>query len=165
MSESLGLIPLPVAIVAAAARNERGCATGTLAYVSYSPPLIATSLNAASRTYRLLAESGEFSLSILGEGQAELAVQAAAPSEGDTFAEFGIPLLESPVGRSAPGVAGATVLWCDLESATQAGSSVLCVGKVADWRAGEGSPLLRFSHRYRALGSAVDVTDEAPYPL
>lgn len=166
MSEALAHVAMPVAVVAAAHGAERACSTGTLTYVSYSPPLVATSIRAASRTYSLLAASGQFSLSLLAGSQAELAVRAAAPSDGDKLAEQGIPVAEPPAGFAAPGVAGAVaVLWCALESASEAGSYVLCVGRVEEWRGGEGDPLLRFDRRYRSLGPGIDVAEEARYPL
>jgi flavin reductase (DIM6/NTAB) family NADH-FMN oxidoreductase RutF len=70
----------------------------------------------------------------------------------------------------APGVAGAAaVLWCALESAVETGRSILCVGRVIDWRGGGASPLLRLGRRYRSLGAVLEVEDgddgEAGYPL
>ena len=157
---------MPVAILAVADGTDRTCSTGTLSYVSYSPALVATSLNATSRTYALLRASGEFSLSVLGDGQAELAVRAAKPSTGDKFDEQDIPVAVPPPGFASPGVkAAVTVLWCKLESATELGKYVLCVGRVEGWTGSDGEPLLRFARRYRALGADVEVTEEAPYPL
>jgi flavin reductase (DIM6/NTAB) family NADH-FMN oxidoreductase RutF len=162
MSEALAALPLPVAVVAAAHGGERSCSTGTLTYVSYAPPLVATPLAGSSRTLALLRESGEFSLSVLAADQAELAVRAAQPSEGDKFAEQRIPLLD---GR-LPGVAGAAVvLFCELESTTESGAYVLCVGRVTGSVRGAGEPLVRLDHRYRALGARIDVAEEARYPL
>jgi flavin reductase (DIM6/NTAB) family NADH-FMN oxidoreductase RutF len=166
MRDALARLPLPVAIVGAASGGERSCSTGTLTYVSFEPPPVATPLAAASRTCRLLRESGEFSLSLLAAGQAELAVRAAAPSDGDKFAEQSIPVLAAPAGAAAPAVDGAaTVLWCALESVTEAGRYLLCVGRVTAAATGAGEPLLRFERRYRALGADVPVAEEAPYPL
>jgi flavin reductase (DIM6/NTAB) family NADH-FMN oxidoreductase RutF len=163
VSDALAALPLPVVVVAAAAGGVRSCSTGTLTYVSYAPALVATPLASTSRTLALLRERGAFSISVLGDDQAELAVRAARPSDGDKFTEHSIPLLDDDV---APAVAGAPlVLWCVLESADEAGSSVLCVGRVERARRTEGEPLLRFDHRYRALGRGIDVAEEASYPL
>jgi flavin reductase (DIM6/NTAB) family NADH-FMN oxidoreductase RutF len=163
MSDALLALPLPVAVVAAASNGARSCSTGTLTYVSYAPPLVATPLATTSRTLALLRERGAFSISVLADDQAELAVRAARPSDGDKFAEQSIPVLDDEV---APAVAGAAlVLWCVLESTGEAGSHVLCVGRVERSRRGEGEPLLRFDRRYRALGAGIDVAQEARYPL
>jgi 3-hydroxy-9,10-secoandrosta-1,3,5(10)-triene-9,17-dione monooxygenase reductase component len=166
VSEALASLPLPVAVVAAESGGTRSCSTGTLTYVSHSPPLVATPLSAASRTYELLRASGEFSLSLLAETQAELAVRAAARSRGDKFAEQQIPVAPPPAGMRAPGVAdAAAVLWCALESAVETGRYILCVGRVIDWRASDASPLLRLGRRYRAIGAVIDVDEEPGYPL
>lgn len=163
MSESLASVPLPVAVVAAAAGNVRSCTTGTLTYVSYSPPLVATPLATSSRTLALLRENRAFSLSVLADDQAEVAVRAARASVRDTFAEHEIPLLDDERG---PAVAGAAlVLWCGLESAAEAGVAVLCVGRVEGSLAGAAEPLLRFGRRYRGLGQIRPVAEEARYPL
>jgi len=163
MSDALAGLPLPVAVVAAASSGARSCSTATLTYVSYTPPLVVTPLAKASRTLTLLRERGTFSISLLADDQAELAVRAAQPSDGDKFAEQSIPVLEDDV---APAVAGAAlVLWCKLESTSDAGSHLLCVGWVERSHRGEREPLLRFDRRYRVLGGAVAVAEEARYPL
>src|SRR5215469_16431346 len=108
---------MPVAVVAAASNGARSCSTGTLTYVSYAPPLVATPLARTSRTLALLSDRGAFSISVLADDQAELAVGAARRSEGDKFAEQSIPVVDDEL---APGVAGAAlVLWCTLHSTSE----------------------------------------------
>jgi flavin reductase (DIM6/NTAB) family NADH-FMN oxidoreductase RutF len=163
VSDALAALPLPVAVVAAVSNGVRSCSTGTLTYVSYTPALVATPLAKTSRTLALLRERGAFSISVLADDQAELAVRAARPSDGDKFTEQSIPILDDDV---APAVAGAAlVLWCALESCDEAGAYVLCVGRVERSHRDEREPLLRFDRRYRALGRGIDVAEEAPYPL
>ena len=163
MSEALAALPLPVAVVAAASGDARSCSTGTLTYVSYAPPLVVTPLAKASRTLALLRERGAFSVSVLADDQAELAVRASQPSERDKFAEQSIPVVDDDV---APAVGGAAlVLWCTLESTADAAEYSLCVGRVERSRRGDREPLLRYGRRYRALGSGIAVAAEARYPL
>jgi flavin reductase (DIM6/NTAB) family NADH-FMN oxidoreductase RutF len=163
LSDALAVLPMPVAVVAAASNGARSCSTGTLTYVSYAPPLVATPFARTSRTLALVRDRGAFSISVLGDDQAELAVRAARTSEGDKFAEQSIPVVDDDL---APGVAGAAlVLWCTLESTSEAGGSVLCVGRVERFHRGEREPLLRFDRRYRALGLCIAVAEEARYPL
>jgi flavin reductase (DIM6/NTAB) family NADH-FMN oxidoreductase RutF len=158
----LSLLPLPVVIVAAAAGGERSCSTGTVTYVSFDPPLLATPLGARSRTGRLARASGEFSVSVLSGGQAELAVRAARSSGGDKFAEQALPIAEPPAGFAAAGIADSVVTyWCRVEESAGA----LLVGRVEHTNAGEGEPLVRFRRRYRALGTEVTVSEQALYPL
>jgi len=160
----LASLPLPVAIVAAAAGEERS--TGTVSYVSDEPPLLAVPLSARGRTARLARESGELSVSLLGDGQAELAVRAARSSSGDKFAEQEIPVLDPPEGAVAPAVAGsASVYWCRVVGEHLHGGGLLLVAEIEKYANGDGSPLLRFERRYRSLGSAVEVAAEADYPL
>src|SRR5207244_5929929 len=107
---------------AAAAGDERSCATGTATYVSLEPPRLATPLAPASRTRRLAEASGEFSVSILSEAQAELAVRAASSAD-----------CEVPVDGCV------AVYWCELESA----DGPLLVGRIRDAVTAELAPLLR----------------------
>jgi flavin reductase (DIM6/NTAB) family NADH-FMN oxidoreductase RutF len=162
----LASLPLPVAIVAAAAGEERSCSTGTVSYVSYEPPLLAVPLSARGRTARLARESGELSVSVLGDDQAELAVRAARSSSGDKFAEQQIPVLDPPEGAVAPAVAGsASVYWCRVLGEHPHGRGLLLVAEVTSHARGRGVPLLRFERSYYSLGSAVEVAAEADYPL
>ena len=166
--EALTQLPLAVVVVAADAGGERSCSTGTASYVSFEPPLVVTPLAVGSRTGALVREAGAFSLSILGEDQAEIAVRAAAPSDSDKFAEQGIGVIPPPPGHTAPGVAGSlAVLWCELESAATAGRTLLAVGRIraAETARDERVPLVRYERRYHVLGAAAAVEAEAAYPL
>jgi flavin reductase (DIM6/NTAB) family NADH-FMN oxidoreductase RutF len=159
-------VPLPVAIVAAAADGERTCSTGTVTYVSLEPPLLATPLAAAGRTCGLIRRSGELSISILAEGQAELAVRAARSTEGDKFAEQEIPAADAPPGCSAPGIEGAVaVYWCSVEATLPADGALLVLARAREATVAGGEPLLRFHRRYRRLGADIPVAAEAAYPL
>jgi flavin reductase (DIM6/NTAB) family NADH-FMN oxidoreductase RutF len=131
---------MPVVVVAAEAGGERSCATATVTYVSLEPPRLATPLREGSRTRRLAEASGEFTVSVLSDAQAELAVHP-------------VPHPPSPVA----------VYRCTLESA----DGPLLVGRVlAAESADDGpGPLLRFRRRYHALGAPIAVDAEADYPL
>jgi flavin reductase (DIM6/NTAB) family NADH-FMN oxidoreductase RutF len=135
----LAYLPLPVVIVTAEADSEQACATATLSYVSLEPPRVATPLRAGSRTRRLAETSGAFTVSVLADTQAELAVHPVA----------------SPPGAVA-------TYRCTLESA----DGPLLVGRIDDAdTTDDAAPLLRFRRRYHALGARIDVAHEADYPL
>jgi flavin reductase (DIM6/NTAB) family NADH-FMN oxidoreductase RutF len=156
----LASLPLPVAIISAAAGGERSCSTGTATYVSYEPPVLATSL--AGRTGRYARESGEFSVSLLSEAQAELAVRAARASDGDKFVDQQLPIIDPPAGFTAPGIAGSVaVYWCRVAESL----GTLLLGQVEQTSSSDAEPLLRFRHHYRALGAELAVGEEAVYPL
>jgi len=125
-------------VITAAADGERSCATGTVTYVSLDPPLIATPLREGGRTRRLAEASGEFSVSILSETQAELAVEP-------------VPDIDDCVA----------VYRCTVERA----DGPLLIGRVQAAVTSELAPLLRFRRRYRALGRELDVAEEADYDL
>jgi flavin reductase (DIM6/NTAB) family NADH-FMN oxidoreductase RutF len=163
----LASLPLPVAVVSAASGAERSCSTATVSYVSVDPPLVSTALSATGRTRRLLELTGEFSVSLLADGQAEVAVRAARHADADdTFAEHRIPVAEPPAGYTAPAVAGAAaVYWCAVESAVPTHQALVVVGRVLHHSESDAGPLLRHRRRYRALGAAITVAEEAPYPL
>ncbi len=159
-------LPLPVAIIAAAAGGERSCSTGTVSYVSFEPPLVAVPLAARGRTAEPARRSGELSVSLHEQGQAELAVRASRTSTGDKFAVQEIPLLAAPEGAAAPAVAGSSsVLWCRVVGEHTHGSGSLFVAEICTHLAGDGPPLLRHERRYRGLGAAVPASEEADYPL
>jgi len=156
----LASLPLPVAILGAAAGRERSCSTGTVTYVSIDPPVVATALS--GRTGRFARVSGEFSVSLLSDAQAELAVRAARPSDGDKFFDQQIPIVDAPAGFAAPGVAGSVaVYWCRVDRV----DGVLLLGRVEQSSESDAEPLLRFRRRYHALGTEVAVGEQAPYPL
>jgi len=162
----LAVLPLPVAIIAAAAGEDRSCSTGTVSYVSFEPPLVAVPLAARGRTAELARRSGELSVSLLEQGQAELAVRASRSSGGDKFAEQEIPPLDAPAGLLAPAVAGSSaVLWCRVVGEHAHGSASLFVAEICTHLEGGGSPLVRYERQYRCLGLPVPVGEEADYPL
>src|SRR5206468_4238187 len=67
VGDALAALPLPVAVVAAASNGARSCSTGTLTYVSYAPPLVATPLAKTSRTLAILRERGAFSIAVIAQ--------------------------------------------------------------------------------------------------
>ena len=134
----LASLPLPVVIVSAEAGEERSCSTATVTYVSLDPPRVATPLRPGSRTRRLAEASGAFSISILSDRQAELAVHPVADVTGCV-----------------------AVYRCSVEDA----AGPLLIGRVDDAVTNDVSPLIRFRRRYRALGAELEVAEEADYPL
>jgi flavin reductase (DIM6/NTAB) family NADH-FMN oxidoreductase RutF len=165
---ALAQIAHPVAIVAAAAGQERSCATGTVTYVSHDPPLVATALHPDSRTARIARASGAFSISLLTASQQDVAEAAAQPAQSaDKFAELRIPALEAPEARLPAGVAGSiAVLWCAVREERPAGDHLLFVGEVVAHHVDDGrfTALLRYKRRYARLGTFQ--SGEAPegYP-
>ena len=166
---ALSSIAMPVVVVGAAEGGERSCATGTVMYTSLVPPEVAIALHPGSRTCGLVRAAGEFSISILGEDQRDVADRAGRSAPGpDKLAATGIEPVEAPSGFAAPGVAGSiAVLWCRVTREVETGDHVLVIGRVEEHRSlgSTAVPLLRTARRYAALGGwRSDATDDR-YPL
>ena len=163
---SLLWLAMPVAVVGAAVEGQRTCATGTLSYVATRPATVATPLARSSSAYRMAHASGMFSLSLLRDDQAEVAVLASRHhTSDDKFSEIG---LEATSWFNVPALLDCgTVLWCSLTRESLVGNSVVCVGTVQHVTrvADAAAPLLRSGHAYHSLGAALDVIDESTYPL
>ncbi len=165
---ALSQIPHPVAIIGAAHEGERSCATGTTMYVSLSPALVAIAEHPASRTARLIAASGEFSVSLLHAAQQDLAVAAGKSAQGpDKFATLRIPVREAPAGCRAPGIeASVAILWCRVRSAQETGDHTLFVGEVVAYHVDDTKidALLRFRRRYLNIGHWTSGESPEGYP-
>ena len=170
---------MPVVVVAASDGDETSCATSTTSYVSLSPPVLCVSLAPASGTARLVARTGEFSVSVLAADQADLAQRAGRPAAvPDKLAAVGIRPEQPPgktgdAGRAAPpGVSGAAaVLWCEVTDTLAVGDHLVIFGQVSAFRGasdsiGEGSGLLLRHHR-RYLGTGQPLTPPGAdgYPI
>lgn len=158
-------LAMPVAVIGAAVGERRGCSTGTVAYLSLQPVLLATSLGRKSRTHALVEESGYFSVSLLAADQVVLAEKAAQRSDAaDKLAALGIAAL---TWEGVPAVAGAlAVLFCAVSDVVAAGDHDCFVGAVRhvvvhdDGR----SALVRWRRSYVATTDADDAHAGA-YPL
>ncbi|HET7831187.1 MAG TPA: flavin reductase family protein [Candidatus Limnocylindrales bacterium] len=165
---ALAEIPLAVVLVGAADGDARSCATATAMYVSFSPPRIAIALHPGSRTCQLVESNGAFSVSVLHEGQLDLAARAGRSASGDDkFAALGLPIVEPPDGRGAPGLAGATaILWCTVGERLAIGDHTLFVGDVESYATDDEAvvPLLRHRRRYAAMGEVLSEPSPEGYP-
>jgi flavin reductase (DIM6/NTAB) family NADH-FMN oxidoreductase RutF len=173
---------MPVVVVAAGNGRETACATSTTSYVSVQPPVLSVALTPASRTARMVSETGQFSVSVLTVGQADLAYRAGRPStEPDKLAAAGIapeyPPGEwpaGPPGAGPPGVSGASaVLWCTVTDTVAVGDHQVFFGQVSAFRGVSGSAegqagaglLLRYQRRYVGTGPAVTPPAADGYPI
>jgi flavin reductase (DIM6/NTAB) family NADH-FMN oxidoreductase RutF len=163
---------MPVVVVAASDHGETACATSTTSYVSLRPAVLCVALTPTSRTARMVARTGKFSVSVLAAGQADLARRAGRPAEGpDKLAAVGIGA-EQPPGEAAepgpPGVQGAAaVLWCEVTETQAVGDHLVIFGQVSAFR---GAPedtalLLRHHRRYLETGQPVTAPAADGYPI
>jgi flavin reductase (DIM6/NTAB) family NADH-FMN oxidoreductase RutF len=164
----LAELPCPVVIIGAANEGDRSCATGTAMYVSFAPPAFVIAVHPGSRTSRLVGASGEFSISLLSDGDAEVAVTGGrSAAGGDKLEELGLGIAWSERSQ-APALESVSMnAWCRVVQRHEAGDHVLFVGEVVDFRVREGSrlpALIRQRRRYAAVGDWLTDELDSGYP-
>lgn len=160
---------MPVVIVAAARGADRSCATATLMYASLAPPMVVVALHPGGRTTALVEATGELSVSLLGEGQMEVAVKAGHGARtSDKLAELELPAEPSTRGFLVPGIAGSlAILWGRVDRLVPVGDHVLVVATIEEHadHGSEAAPLLRYRRRYAAIGAALGDAGTDRYPI
>ncbi|MFE9725405.1 flavin reductase family protein [Streptomyces sp. NPDC005794] len=123
--------------------------------VSLDPPLVMVSLRNDSRMDDLLAEQPLWAVSVLTEGQRQIAGRFAMKGRiSDRLLFEGIPCTRGGItGAQLIGGALAT-LECRTEQRVLAGDHTLVIGRVltASLPSADGEPLTYFKGRYRQLG-------------
>lgn len=139
--------PSGVAVVTVDLEGERiGLTVGSLVSLSLDPPLVGLAVSRQAALHELLRQAGSFGVSLLGEGQEELAtrfsrgVPPIALWTGVAVREgLRAPLLEGSLGW----------LECDLRSDQTVGDHTLFVGEVVSAEAGSpGRPLVHLDQRF-----------------
>jgi flavin reductase (DIM6/NTAB) family NADH-FMN oxidoreductase RutF len=128
-----------------------GMTVNSLASVSLEPPVVLVTLQHATRTYRLVSQSGIAAITILSEEQAELSDRFAGkvPEHEDRFAgvetftwQTGAPLI----------VGGLAFLDCKVRTAYPLEQSTLFLLEVVASRPAENDhPLIYFDRIYHRL--------------
>lgn len=123
--------------------------------VSLDPPLVMVSLRNDSRMDDLLAEQPLWAVSVLTEGQRQVAARFAMKNRiSDRLLFEDIPCIRGEIS-GAPLVGGAlATLECRTEQRVPAGDHMLVIGRVlsASLPDADGEPLTYFKGRYRQLG-------------
>jgi flavin reductase (DIM6/NTAB) family NADH-FMN oxidoreductase RutF len=137
-------LTLGVYVVGVAHGEERDAFTAAwIMQCSFEPLLLALSINRQNASYPLLRESRAFAVSVLKQGQLELALHFGTHSARDVDKLTGIPW--------RPGRSGAPVLQtglayfdCELTASMRAGDHELVLGRVVDGRILDpgGAPLV-----------------------
>ncbi len=110
--------------------------------VSLDPPLIAVSPSLKSSSWRRIADTGAFAVSVLEARQRELCLSFGQGGQRDKFAST--PWTPAPSG--SPFIDGALAwLDCRIAAIHPAGDHYLVLGEVTHVWAGSGDPLI-FSH-------------------
>lgn len=126
-----------------------GATANAVASLSLDPPLMLACLDRASRTLRVVRETGRFGISVLGGGQADLArAFASKASHAEKWREVpfdereGVPILHGAVAWVA----------CALRDRHDGGDHEILVGDVLALGGDGGDPLVFHRGIYRPLG-------------
>lgn len=135
--------------------EDAGMTATSFVSVSLDPPLVMVGLREGSRMDELLAEQPMWAVSVLTEGQRQIAGRFAMKGR------ISDRLLFAEVACTRGGTSGALLvdealatLECRTEQRVPAGDHTLLIGRVlaAGLPASQDGPLLHFKGRYRRLG-------------
>ncbi len=147
----MSAVPTAVTVIGAQGPDgPAGATANAVASLSLDPPLMLACLDRGSRTLAAVRTTGRFSVSILGEGDEELA-RAFASKVPPPEKWAGVDWIDAD---GLPRIAGALV-WvaCELRDLLDGGDHVILTGTVLDLAREESAAPLVFHHgRYRPLG-------------
>jgi flavin reductase (DIM6/NTAB) family NADH-FMN oxidoreductase RutF len=134
-----------------AAGVQHGMTVSSFTSVSLTPPLVLVSLEQATRTYRLVKQSGIFGVCILADHQQEISDRFAGRQTEDTDRFEGLETFTLNTG--APFLTGSLAcLDCRVVTSFEAGNHTLFIGEVLAVKIGKAAhPLLYFNRSYRRL--------------
>ena len=138
-------VPHPVAVLAV--RHERdtmGVTVSSLVSLSLEPPLVGVSIGKQASIYELLRRAGAFSLSVLGDGQEDVARRFAA-GHPPIVHWSGVDLVD---GGHAPRLAGA-LGWIEARSIAEhdAGDHTFFIAAVESVERGPAPSALMYRDR------------------
>lgn len=143
-------VPHPVAVLAVRHGDDAmGVTVSSLVSLSLDPPLVGVSIGKQASVYELLRNAGRFSISILGDGQEELARRFAA-GRPPIIHWTGV---ETAEGEHAPLIAGA-LGWIEARTLAEhdAGDHTFFVASVESVERGPAPSALMYRDRsYHAL--------------
>lgn len=142
-------IPSGVAVLAAADPQEGpfGFMVSTLTVVSIDPPLISVCVERTARGLAKLRRAGGFSVNLLGEEHADLAMRFAKHGSEHfkelawSLDESGVPILDNVV----------TSLVCEIEQEIQAGDHQILISKVKRLMLHGGRPLVYWRRAFQRV--------------
>jgi flavin reductase (DIM6/NTAB) family NADH-FMN oxidoreductase RutF len=143
-------VPHPVAVLAV--RHERdtmGVTVSSLVSLSLEPPLVGVSIGKQASIYELLRNAGAFSVSVLGDGQEDVARRFAA-GHPPIVHWSGVDLLD---GRHAPLLAG-SLGWIEARTIAEhdAGDHTFFIAAVESVERGPAPSALMYRDRsYHSL--------------
>jgi flavin reductase (DIM6/NTAB) family NADH-FMN oxidoreductase RutF len=140
----------PTGVVVVTAPGPKGLTTNAISSVSIDPPLLLVCIDRASRTLPAILEHEAFVVNYLAAGRADLARKFAEKSD-EKF--DGVGWEGSRAAKGAPILRDDVIAWaeCTLQSSTDAGDHVICVGLIEQGGAPGGAPLTYYRREYGSL--------------
>lgn len=122
-----------------------GFTASAFSSLSLDPPLVLVCLDRRADSFPAFAASDSFAISILAEGQHEIA-QRFATRGADKFSPGG---LQAGTATALPLVAGALAqLECHMHARLDGGDHVILVGRVIDAAVADARPLVHYSRQF-----------------
>ncbi len=149
--QTMSLFPTGVSVVSAATEGEpRGFTANSLVSVSLDPMLVCWSIQNTSSQFALYSEARDFAVSILGDGQREVAARYARPGHSEmrlqdfVWTESGLPVIAGAIAT----------IHCRQWSLYPAGDHTMIFGEVVGVEANNGAaPLTYFRGDFSTLGT------------
>ncbi len=128
------------------------CTVNWLTQVSFEPPLVAVSIEKASKTLPMVLRSRKFTVNVLRSGERELAgkLGKSAMQHPDKLAGIGFD-----IGANGCPILHDGLAWvaCEVRHSVEAGDSTVVVAEVVDTgMLGEGQPLTMSEAGFRHAG-------------
>jgi flavin reductase (DIM6/NTAB) family NADH-FMN oxidoreductase RutF len=147
---AIGLLPTGVTVVAAHGPDgPAGATANAVSSLSIEPMLMLACLDRGSRTLLAVQAANRFGISVLHDGQEEIARNFATKApvaekwEGIRWSEReGVPAIDDALVFVA----------CDLRDVIAGGDHVIVTGEVRSLTTAEGTPLVFHGGGYRPLG-------------
>jgi flavin reductase (DIM6/NTAB) family NADH-FMN oxidoreductase RutF len=127
-----GLLPCSVVFVSTAHEDKRDIMTATAMFVSEKESLVILSVARDHLTYRLLSESGRFTVAVASEKQKELAIQVGS-LRGDVVDKCErLPLSWIPTVEGSPSAPEGCAAWmaCRVETTQELPGYCVVLGRV-----------------------------------
>ena len=125
--------------------NVHGMTASSVASVSLDPPLVLVVIGDSRESHALVESTGRFGLSILDDGQADIAKHFATSPEvrGEIGSKHITTLSDTPVIANAM-----AVMDCRVTAAHKAGDHTVFIGEVESIAIGPGEPLVWFQRQF-----------------
>lgn len=157
LRSALGQFPTGVAIVTtlAGSRQPVGMTINSLTSISLSPALISWSIDHGSASYEIFAKTKSFSVTVLAQDQADLAMRFATRG-ADKFRDLEIDFNSAPVIPN-----GCAWFKCETYRSILLGDHTMLVGKVVGFGTNPIQPLVFKGGQFQQPNQSAYATTRA----